>query len=331
MISSTTLYIVYYLILYCLFLLLSNCTSSLITTSNTYNCTVITNTNQSQSLVDNNIEHIRLQSDNNTRRVVHLYPPTPDSTHVLVRQPHFPRAPEFFSFTPSPGTLKHTPSKVMNCEHCGNSFEATNRAKRFCSERCRKSAERKRYKEKKLHAVQQKRYEETGLRPHERYCKTCGSRFIAKHNGEGYCSEICREVGYEKTRLAGREAARRRYYENKQAHKLECAWCESSFESESKVKYCSDQCRRESVAHRARLNAYGLSKRQYEVLVERSGGLCEICREKEAQHIDHCHDTGAVRGLLCQQCNHGLGNFQDRVALLNRASEYLSKKLAQKF
>lgn len=218
----------------------------------------------------------------------------------------------------------------MNCEECGAFFEVSNRAKRFCGEKCRRKAEKRRWKAKKLRTAQLRRYEETGLKPYERLCKTCGAKFRAKYNGEGYCSETCREVGYEKTRLAGREAARRRYYENKQAYKLKCAWCESSFESESKVKYCSDQCRRESGAHRSRLNAYGLSKRQYEVLVERSGGLCEICREKEAQHIDHCHDTGAVRGLLCQQCNHGLGNFQDRVALLNRASEYLSKKYAQK-
>ena len=216
----------------------------------------------------------------------------------------------------------------MNCEHCGASFEASNRAKRFCSERCRKSAERKRYKKKKLHATQQKRYEETGLLPSERHCKTCGTRFTTKYNGEGYCSEPCREIGYEKTKLAGRKAARERYHANRQPHKLECTWCESSFKSEGKVKYCSDQCRKESATYKARLNTYGLSQKQYEALVERSGGLCEICQEKEVQHIDHCHDTGAVRGLLCPQCNHGLGNFQDRVALLNRASEYLSRKMS---
>ena len=215
----------------------------------------------------------------------------------------------------------------MNCEHCGATFEESNRAKRFCSERCRKSADRKRYKEKKLHTTQQRRYKETGLRPHERHCKACGAKFTAKHNSEAYCSKPCRDVGYEKNKLASKEAARERYYASKQPYRLKCAWCESSFESKGKVKYCSDQCRRESATHNARLNTYGLSREEYEALAKRSGGLCEICQEKEAQHIDHCHDTGVVRGLLCQQCNHGLGNFQDRVALLNRASEYLSKKI----
>jgi len=217
----------------------------------------------------------------------------------------------------------HPLLKDMNCEHCGNGFEASNRVKRFCSEKCRKTAERKRYRRKKLQWTQQKRYKETGLRPFERQCKTCGTKFTAKYNGEGYCSEPCREVGYEKAKLAGQAAARERYYANKQPHELSCAWCETSFESESKVKYCSDQCRKEATTHNARLRTYGLSKGQYEALLERSGGLCEICQEKEAQHIDHCHDTGAVRGLLCQQCNHGLGNFSDNINTLERAITYL--------
>lgn len=217
------------------------------------------------------------------------------------------------------------PFVVMSCEYCGADFEVTNRPKRFCSERCRKKAERKRYKEKKLHAVQKRRYEETGLLPNEKLCKVCGAKFDFKHNGEAYCSDTCRRIGYEESKLAGRAAARERYYANKRLYELECEWCKSSFESESKVKYCSNQCRSASTAHRVRLNTYGLSQVQYEGLIERSGGLCEICQEKEAQHIDHCHQTGSVRGLLCQQCNHGLGNFGDSINSLHKAIEYLKR------
>lgn len=215
----------------------------------------------------------------------------------------------------------------MNCEECGASFEDTNRPKIYCSERCQRKASKRRWRKKNLHTTQQRRYEETGLKPHERLCKSCGVKFVAKYNGEGYCSEPCKEIGYEKTRLAGKEAARLRYYENKQPYQLNCAWCESSFESDYKKKYCSDSCQREISTHRSRLNTYGLSDDDYKALLVRSGGSCEICREREGAHIDHCHDSGEVRGLLCSQCNHGLGNFQDRVALLNRASEYLLKKL----
>lgn len=211
------------------------------------------------------------------------------------------------------------------------SFETNNRAKRFCSEKCRRKAEKRRWKVRKLHAVQQRHYEGTGLRPRERFCKTCDTKFtIKKYNGEKYCSESCRVIGYEERKAVARETARKRYYNNKQPQRLNCEWCGSSFESYAKVKYCSNNCRKEKATHSRRLNTYNLSEGEYESLLVRSGGLCEICQEKEFEHIDHCHTTGDVRGLLCQQCNHGLGNFQDRVAVLNRASEYLSKKVTNK-
>ena len=40
-------------------------------------------------------------------------------------------------------------------------------------------------------------------------------------------------------------------------------------------------------------------------------------------HIDHCHDTGAVRGLLCHGCNTGIGSLNDDIELLQRAIDYL--------
>ena len=216
----------------------------------------------------------------------------------------------------------------MICEECGTNFPESSKAKRFCSEKCRRKAEKRRWKQKKLHAVQRKRYEETGLMPGERLCKTCGTKFEVKFNGEAYCSEPCKEVGYEASRKRGKEAARRRAYEQKQNRVRSCEWCEESFKSCGPQKYCSSKCKREARAHASRLGTYDLSRSGYDALVERSGGMCEICQTKEAVHIDHCHDTEAVRGLLCQQCNHGLGNFKDNVALLNRASEYLSRKIA---
>lgn len=52
-------------------------------------------------------------------------------------------------------------------------------------------------------------------------------------------------------------------------------------------------------------------------------GQCDICHTTERLGIDHCHDTGAVRGLLCQACNAGIGQFRDSRDLLAKASEYL--------
>lgn len=53
------------------------------------------------------------------------------------------------------------------------------------------------------------------------------------------------------------------------------------------------------------------------------GGLCAICREAPATHVDHDHATGKVRGLLCFNCNGALGQFRDRQDLMLRAVVYL--------
>jgi Recombination endonuclease VII len=52
-------------------------------------------------------------------------------------------------------------------------------------------------------------------------------------------------------------------------------------------------------------------------------GLCAICREAPAEHVDHDHATNRVRGLLCFNCNGALGQFRDRTDLMLRAVAYL--------
>jgi len=79
---------------------------------------------------------------------------------------------------------------------------------------------------------------------------------------------------------------------------------------------------------------FGITLEEYEVMVEAQDGLCAICGEKEfAKHhltneirdlaVDHDHKTGKVRGLLCTNCNKGLGHFQDDIELIMAAGIYL--------
>lgn len=70
---------------------------------------------------------------------------------------------------------------------------------------------------------------------------------------------------------------------------------------------------------------YGLDREQYEALVESQGNSCAICGVAlgEQGSVDHDHETLAVRGLLCRQCNLGIGNFLDHPGLLEVAAEYL--------
>jgi hypothetical protein len=78
---------------------------------------------------------------------------------------------------------------------------------------------------------------------------------------------------------------------------------------------------------------YGVTPQQYAALLERQGDVCAICQRPETRtdktgnvyrlSVDHCHETGRVRGLLCRACNSGIGLFSDDDDRLERAARYL--------
>ena len=65
-------------------------------------------------------------------------------------------------------------------------------------------------------------------------------------------------------------------------------------------------------------------------MLEEQAGLCAICRRAPAAHVDHDHLTGAVRALLCFNCNGGLGQFKDDPAVLRAAAEYVERHRNQR-
>lgn len=68
---------------------------------------------------------------------------------------------------------------------------------------------------------------------------------------------------------------------------------------------------------------YGISTEIYDQIFETQGGKCLICGEATELVVDHDHNTGKVRGLLCNFCNVGLGNYLDNPELLKNAIRYL--------
>jgi len=70
---------------------------------------------------------------------------------------------------------------------------------------------------------------------------------------------------------------------------------------------------------------YGLTHDDVAAMVEAQGGKCAICKVKDAEHVDHDHETGEVRGILCFTCNVGLGNFSDDPERLLLAHRYLTR------
>jgi hypothetical protein len=80
--------------------------------------------------------------------------------------------------------------------------------------------------------------------------------------------------------------------------------------------------------------AYGISIDDYRSMLAEQGGVCAICKQPETRvvrrvvsrlHVDHCHTTHKVRGLLCHRCNTALGQFCDDETVLQSAIDYLRK------
>lgn len=77
---------------------------------------------------------------------------------------------------------------------------------------------------------------------------------------------------------------------------------------------------------------YGIGRERYEELLEDQNNRCAICRVKFGDTrltgpcVDHCHTSGVVRGLLCQNCNQALGLFKDSPISLFSAISYLTRE-----
>jgi hypothetical protein len=78
---------------------------------------------------------------------------------------------------------------------------------------------------------------------------------------------------------------------------------------------------------------FGISLDEYNKTLESQGNRCKICQLSKDESkvnfaVDHDHKTGRVRGVLCRDCNMGLGKFKDDSTLLSRALAYLNDEHA---
>ena len=86
---------------------------------------------------------------------------------------------------------------------------------------------------------------------------------------------------------------------------------------------------RACVADYDRLRRYGLNRSSYDALLQEQKNQCVICACDLADlplkhvHVDHCHESGKVRGILCMECNTGIGKFRNSVTHLLTACDYL--------
>jgi hypothetical protein len=90
---------------------------------------------------------------------------------------------------------------------------------------------------------------------------------------------------------------------------------------------------RKRVREGGRLHRYGITPAAFDALLAEQGGLCAICRTDNPGAriasfcVDHDHETGAVRGLLCDRCNVMLSRARDSIEVLVNAAEYIRAAL----
>lgn len=76
---------------------------------------------------------------------------------------------------------------------------------------------------------------------------------------------------------------------------------------------------------------YNVTLEEYDLMLDQQNGGCAICGSPQGEgrsgilHVDHCHTTGRIRGLLCGNCNKALGCMKDSSDLLRKGAEYLER------
>lgn len=109
-----------------------------------------------------------------------------------------------------------------------------------------------------------------------------------------------------------------------------CKECHNAYQREywqragtwEKQKDRITQYKRDNKAKLAALK-YGISEEQY---IEGMSGLCQLCGNRPAEAVDHCHATGLFRGFLCGLCNRGIGMLGDTLDSVRKAVVYLESR-----
>ncbi len=101
-----------------------------------------------------------------------------------------------------------------------------------------------------------------------------------------------------------------------------CRECKSEIARDSRTTKVQAQSRWRTIKRK-----YGITEADFRAMEQAQGGACAICRTlpEDGLYVDHDHQTGKVRGLLCFQCNSGIGSLRDDIERLQRAIAYLRR------
>lgn len=179
----------------------------------------------------------------------------------------------------------------------------------------------------------------------EKKCSTCkelksfdqfrkdSSRKDGMHPVCNFCNSEAQRKWYQNNKNKARDNANKNYHENKDEintkRKEEKKWMEPEARAKRKEEYENNKDKhRERSWKRAGMK--DMTVFRYNLMFTQQDGCCAICKKHQFEFkrlfcVDHNHDTGEVRALLCDSCNRGLGYFKDSSALLQEGFNYLLK------
>lgn len=170
-------------------------------------------------------------------------------------------------------------------------------------------------------------------------CAYCGVEFEkSKHNQKYCCTEHQNKANLKNWHSRNKDKVREyreKTKEQRNARRRELYAKDASLRKEirAKVKEWQEKNPRKRKEHR--LKKYGITIEEFETILASQGNSCAICGHSDTSDknffpvVDHCHDTGNVRGILCMNCNMGIGKLKDSPEIIKSALRYI--KCAKKY
>lgn len=177
-----------------------------------------------------------------------------------------------------------------------------------------------------------------------KHCPKCDQwlefdNFSKQSNRKSGLNTYCRICGEEKRKERFDSMSKEKlseHYKHCNERKKEAYSKNRESILEKRKEIYKDSKYKDKYAFKSLNRRYGITEQKYLEMFTKQSGLCAICKKSEIDSfkkdgpikrlsVDHDHTTGKVRGLLCGQCNHGLGNFKDNIELIEKAKLYLEK------
>jgi len=174
-------------------------------------------------------------------------------------------------------------------------------------------------------------------------CLTCGDEKLAKRSNS-FCTECLRKYNKSQRSVLKQKIRDKEKYDNRPLGEP-CIYCGGPNKI-GRRKFCKTCIKdipaseRKSFWHQQRDYVqpkpspervrnymykynYGLTLSEVENMIAKANNQCEICKSEVKLNVDHNHNTNEVRGMLCFNCNTGLGMFKDNIDFLKSAVDYL--------